>query len=295
MACFYPLDAYRLDSGEIVFTKEGDGRPLILPCGRCIGCRLERSRQWAMRCVHEAQCHDANSFVTLTYDEAHFEPSLVYKDFALFMRRLRKRVLHPRFYMCGEYGENTLRPHFHALLFNVGFPDRYPWRMSGTGFQLYRSPLLEELWTAGQSEVGDVSFESAAYVARYVMKKVTGDLAGPHYTRVVSETGEVVQVVPEFCHMSRGIAREWIRRYNGEVYRGDGDAYCVVNGMKVKPPRYYDLWMDAHDLGSSEMDEVRHDRFKRSLLARDDSTPERLAVRETVTRARLRFKCRNLE
>lgn len=290
MACFSPLDAWQRDSGEVVFSDRGDGRRLQLPCGQCVGCRLERSRQWAIRCMHEASMHEANAFVTLTYDQEHFAPSLDYRDFQLFMKRARKELGPLRFYMCGEYGERTFRPHFHALLFGVGFLDRYQWRKSASGFPLFRSPILEELWTAGSSEIGDVSFESAAYVARYVMKKVTGPASESHYKRVLPSTGEVVDVVPEFTRMSLkpGIGRKWIEKFYTDVYPEDG---VLVNGMKCKPPRYYDGVFSYF----RQSDDVEFNRFERALLTKEDSSPERLAVREKVARARLGFKHRDVE
>ncbi|UDN67588.1 replication initiator protein [robinz microvirus RP_61] len=299
MACFSPLAAFQLASGSVVFVERGDiVRALTLPCGQCVGCRLDRSRQWAIRILHESQCHATNSFVTLTYDEEHYRPSLAYDDFRLFLKRARYNLGPFRFFMCGEYGETLRRPHFHACLFGLGFADRVLHTISGSGFPVFRSATLESLWPSGFSSLGDLSFESAAYCARYVMKKVTGNGAPIHYREFFDyRTGEVHEVVPEFCRMSLkpGIGAPWISRFNKEVYRGDADSYVVVNGMKVKPPRYYDQWMDSHDLAMTEMDEVRHDRFKKSLLCRDDCTPDRLAVRETVTRARLRLKVRNLE
>lgn len=295
MPCFHPIAAYRsVASGEVSFSDRGDCRPFELPCGQCVGCRLERSRQWAMRCMHEASLHDVNSFVTLTYKDEFFEPSLNYKDFQLFMKRLRKDYRSPvRFYMCGEYGEKFLRPHFHALLFGVHFSDRKMWRQSAAGFDLYRSDRLERLWPFGNAEIGDVTFESAAYVARYVMKKITGDAATEHYARVNSLTGEIVNCVPEFNRMSLkpGIGLDWIRLYRSDVYKQNGEAYVVVNGMKSRPPRYYDEYVK----GTGQFDDVLHQRYKRGLLTKEDNTTERLEVRERVSRARLSFKSRSVE
>lgn len=214
--------------------------------------------------------------------------------------RLRERRS-VRFAACGEYGENFHRPHFHALLFGKNFPDRKYWRKSSAGFPLYRSRELERLWPFGHSEIGDVSFESAAYVARYNVKdSTTVAVDGKHYF-VCRYTGEVtlgadgspLAVAPEEFHMSLkpAIGLNWIRAFRTDVYRGDGDAYCVVNGMKVKPPRYYDQYMSE----TLELDEVKAYRAEKAFARRDDQTPERLAVQEHVTRARLKFKKRTLE
>ena len=141
MACYKPLRAWQCANGDVVFAELGRfdiTRQLDLPCGQCVGCRLERSRQWAMRCLHEAKMHDRNCFVTLTYnnDNVPADRSLNYRDFQLFMKRLRFhfRGVPIRFYMCGEYGEDFGRPHFHACLFGLDFPDKT--RISGGEFPL---------------------------------------------------------------------------------------------------------------------------------------------------------------
>lgn len=192
MPCFKPLDAWRpIDSSskKLVFSYNakhcGSVTPdLQVPCGRCVGCRLERSRQWAIRVVHEASLHERNCFITLTYSDLHLpdDRGLHYDHFQLFMKRLRKKYGDGiRFYMCGEYGDKLGRPHFHACLFNHDFDDKKLWQTTPSGSRLFRSSDLESLWPYGFSSIGDVTFESAAYVARYIMKKVGGDAADEHY------------------------------------------------------------------------------------------------------------------
>lgn len=193
MPCYKPLDAWRPDSStgskKLIFSYNSKTcnsltPHLQVPCGRCVGCRLERSRQWAIRCVHEASLHEKNCFITLTYNDENLpaDQSLHYEPFQLFMKRLRKKYGSGiRFYMCGEYGEKLARPHFHACLFGHDFDDKKVWKKTDAGSVLYRSAELEKLWPFGYSSVGDVSFESAAYVARYIMKKITGEAAESHY------------------------------------------------------------------------------------------------------------------
>lgn len=286
MPCYHPLIAYRLASGAVVFVERGDVvSTLELPCGQCIGCRLERSRQWAVRCMHEAQLHRHNAFVTLTYDDSHLplSGSLVYSDFQLFMKRLRKRLGRVRFYMAGEYGSENWRPHFHALLFGCEFPDLYYWRTKGRN-KLYRSAMLEELWTAGSSEVGEVTFQSASYVARYCMEKVTGDPAAMHYAVVDPRTGEMVQRVPEFNHMSLkpGIGAEWLEKYREDVYPS---GLCVVNGRQMRPPKFYDRRFKREDPDAYEALCFVRDEIARAH--RGDNTVERLGDKELVARARV--------
>lgn len=290
MGCFHPLKAYRL-GGQIKFGDPGVSKvaePLTLPCGQCMGCRLERSRQWATRIMFEAQLHQANSFITLTYSPENlpYPPSLRYPDYQLFMKRLRKTLGHKvRFFACGEYGDNTFRPHYHACIFGTDFPDRVLYSRSPAGYDLYRSRILEQCWGLGHVAVADLTFESAAYVARYCLKKMTGDQAEAHYEWIDPDTGECVQLVPEFAKMSLkpGIGGKWFELYSSDVYSGHD--YVVINGHKCRPPRYFDRLLEKTDPDRfAEVKEARTDRAK-SLAS--DNTPERLAVKETVRTAAL--------
>lgn len=299
MACYRPLSAWQTESGEIVFAERGKIlRSLVLPCGQCIGCRLARSRGWAIRCMHEQQCHEWSSFVTLTYNEESvpYPPSLDVRPFQLFMKRLRKRMRVPiRYYMCGEYGESFGRPHYHACLFGVFFEDREVWKDLPSGFKLYRSKVLEELWPLGNSSVGDVTYESARYVANYCTKKVNGPRAHEHYQWIDPYTGEVFERDPEFACMSLkpGIGQKWFERYSKEVFVHDA---VIVDGMKIKPPRYYDTLIQRM-VGENyyKYDEIQFQRYKDSLKFEDDYSYDRLRAREVVTRARLAFNKRTLE
>lgn len=281
----------------MVFSERGKiRRELVLPCGQCIGCKIERSRQWAVRIMHECQMHDRSSFITLTYGEDYLPKfglaSLEYSHFQKFMKRLRWKVGPVRFFMCGEYGSQFWRPHFHACLFGVSFDDRYPWRKSGAGFDLYRSPLLESLWDFGNAEIGELSFESAQYVAGYCMKKVTGVKAEEHYCKTDPITGEILQLTPEFARMSLkpGIGAKWFEAFSSDVYPFDR---VVVNGREAKPPRFYDKLLSVSD--PDKFDALSVKRYRDSFKSSIDSTVDRLRAREIVTRARFSLKSRNLE
>lgn len=312
MACFNPVPAYRTDSGDVVMVERGSIRAtLTLACGRCTGCRVERARQWTVRVMHEASLYEENCFVTLTYAPEHLpaDGSLRYRpDFQNFLKRLRRhfscrcvgashgsdcRARNIRFFMCGEYGEEGNRPHYHAALFNVDFrEDAYVWKDSGSGHVVYRSPTLERLWPFGSSSFGALTQESAAYVARYAMKKVYGDLADEHYKDVDRETGEVTWRVPEFTHMSLkpGIGAGWFSKFRGDVFPHDR---VVVGGVESRPPRYYDTLMKRLDRDLVE--ELKMAREARARERWQDNTPERLASRETVAKARLAFFRRKLK
>lgn len=302
MACFHPLSAFqsfrKSDSGknQIFFSRPRDSAfvPIKLPCGQCVGCRLERSRQWALRCLHESSLHFNNSFVTLTYSDEFLpaDGSLNLDHFQRFMKRLRKRFGEGiRFYHCGEYGEKFRRPHYHAIIFGLDFSDKKLWKVNN-GQPLYTSDVLSSIWTYGYAVIGSVTFESAAYVARYIMKKVTGPMANDYYTVVDGDTGEVFKLKPEYTTMSRrpGIASGWYDRFKGDCYPSD---FIVHRGFKVKPPKYYDRLFEAEF--PSDFAKIKRDRKVASKLHLDNQTPDRLLVREEVTHARISKLVRNIE
>lgn len=246
MPCNRPLPAwYSRDPGPngknvptFTFAEADTSRKLELPCGRCMGCRLEKARAWAVRLMHEAKCHNDNHFVTLSYDDDQIPPggSLRPEDYVLFMKRLRKKHPGVRYYQCGEYGDTTERPHHHALLFNCQFNDLKSVPRARDAHALFTSAELEATWQKGIVWVGAVTFESAAYVASYVTKKITGEKAAEHYR------GRV----PEYATMSRrpGITRGYYDRFAQEVYEHDE---VIVRGHAIRPPKYYDRLFDKED------------------------------------------------
>lgn len=299
MPCFHPLTAYQTALGEVVFhdrlRRYDVVKTLTLPCGQCVGCRLERSRQWAMRCLHEASLHEQNCFITLTYDQAQLpaNSSLDYTQFQKFLKRLRKHFEphQVRFYMGGEYGDQFGRPHFHACLFGIDFPDRVYFKTSPSGEKIWTSQILSRLWPFGFSSVGDVTFESAAYVARYIMQKVTGHSAKAHYERVDPETGEITSRRPEFNKMSLkpGIGARWLEKFRSDVYPHD---YVVIRGKEVKPPKYYDRqYAKTHP---EQWEELQWLRTLDAQTRAGDNTDARLLVKEQVVKARIQSLKRTL-
>lgn len=270
---------------------QGNGVELRLPCGQCHGCRLARAKAWAVRIMHEAQCHKANSFLTLTYDKENLprDWSVNVRDFQLFMKRLRKlKKGQPlRYFMCAEYGGDRLRPHYHCCLFGEDFIfDRRYLRKSESGFPIYVSAELEKCWQKGFANIGELEYDSALYVSKYIMKKKTGEQAEDHYLRVDKDNGECFQVRPEFVTMSRrpGIGAEWFDKFGRrEIYESDDQV--VIEGRKVRPPRYYDDRLGDEEL----LDQVKVKRVREALRHTDDLTPDRLKARERV--AELRERC----
>ena len=221
--------------------------------------------------------HEQNCFITLTYDQVNVpeDGSLNVRDWQLFAKRARKRGFGFRYYMCGEYGDKTLRPHFHACVFGRDFRAGGSVIRSRNGQQLFESPLLSELWGLGFASVGALEYQSAQYVTRYVMKKRRGKDTDGRYDRVNLETGELYTVRPEFSTMSRrpGIGSEFFNQYKGDIYPHDE---VVADGKKFRPPRFYD-----EKLPEGELSSLKAKRLKVAKAFRHNQTYERLRTRET--------------
>ena len=222
-----------------------------VPCGECIACRLNYARDWAIRCTHEASLHEQNSFVTLTFNDENLpkDGSVRPSHISDFMRKLRKKIQprKVRFYGCGEYGSRLGRCHYHILLFGYDFADKSLWKsginrtgrpsMRNSGrFSLYTSKELEGFWQKGFTTTGEVTLESAGYVARYIGKKINGVKQLEHYGKCK---------MPEFALMSRafGIGKKWYEKYKTSIYPKD---FITIDGVKFKPPRYYDKLFMRH-------------------------------------------------
>lgn len=300
MPCFGPLTAYRppagADSRRLIFDKKksASGIPIQVPCGQCIGCKLERSRQWAMRCMHELRAWpDAgSSFLTLTYDNEHCPPGLVLADYQDFMKRLRWHAGPGiRFFGCGEYGDKFGRPHYHIILFNYRPPDTKLVRR-GNDYNLYESKILRDLWPFGNHVIGDVSFDSCAYVARYCLKKITGDDAAFHYTYAGWHPPLALRQ-EEFATMSRrpGLGASYYEKYSAEIYAHDS---VIINGAESRPPRYYDNKYEILDSSHLEMLKKKRRRLARLMVPKSERTSRRRLVTELVLRAKLKQKARTL-
>lgn len=322
MTCYKPLKAYRNELGEIKFTDDGKSHPMEVPCGQCIGCKLDYSRQWATRIVHEASLHNDNCFITLTYNPENLPPDcgLIKRDFKNFMKKLRKKYVpkNPynkklqkkeyeefrekngiRYFHCGEYGERDNRPHYHAIIFNFNFDDWTYLFDSPSGEEIYTSPTLEKIWGQGFVTIGKVTFESAAYCARYCVKKINGpmeeiidDKTGlKHYERFNNFTGEIIEVQKEYATMSTvpAIAHNWIRNYKSDCYPKD---FTTIRGKRTPNPRYYDKYLKSID--EVMYDDIKSARQLKMALLSDDNTEQRLSDREVVKKAQFNQLKRSL-
>lgn len=302
MPCYTPLSGYyskdltKNGKRSVVFNRNFGlvDRPATVPCGQCIGCRLERSRQWAIRCIHEASLHSDNCFITLTYNDEHLpaDRSLNLRHFQLFMKRFRKffggRKI--RFFHCGEYGDKYRRPHYHAIVFGLDFVDKKLFSVVN-GNRLYVSQTLDSLWGFGYATIGNVTFESAAYVARYVVKKRTGKQASDHYKSVDTDTGEVFDLKPEYVTMSRrpGIAFGWFDKYYSDVFPSD---HVVVRGKESKPPKYYDKLYEAYF--PSDFKSIKNRRVV-AAESNPDNNFDRLQTKHELRKIKSKLLVRPLE
>lgn len=236
--------------------------------------------------MHEAACHAENSFLTLTLDDEHMPPdaSLDKRVVPLFIKRVKRTCREGvRYFYAGEYGAKRGRPHYHVLLFGYDWPDKVQLAERG-GFPVWGSAMLTELWGKGRTEVGSVTFASAAYVARYLCK--------PESERTVynGETGEIVSREREFARMSRrpGLGAAWYEKFHGEVFPSDR---VLVGGALATPPRFYmERFLRADPEGAAAV-KVRRDN-ERKL---EDETRERLLVREQVYLAKRKTFSRSME
>ncbi|WNK14760.1 MAG: replication initiator protein [Microvirus sp.] len=295
MACTRPIGGYRYPGGEIKLRPDGAWSELAeVQCGQCADCRIEKGRQWAIRCQHEAQMHQANAFITLTYDEEHIpaDHSLDVREWQLFAKKLRNELGPFRFMHVGEYGELEQRPHYHALIFGQAFDgDRECVRVDpGNGRRYYQSKTLERLWGKGFHDLQELAPESVSYVCKYALKKVLGtsdeaeELRRQRYERVDAETGETWMVKPEYATMSRrpGIGTTWFDKYASDLFPGD---FVVINGKKAPVPKFY---LDKQEEKDPEMVMRLKAKRKKSAAARAaDNTPERRKVKEALTKAKL--------
>lgn len=317
LPCYHPLYAVQIgtkDNGkadlkflqyrphELDKTVEWHGRSyprsalVPLPCGQCIGCRIDYSRQWANRCMMELEYHDSAYFVTLTYDDDHLPmseyidpdtgellPSLTLRkrDFQLFMKRLRKAFPqdHIRFFMCGEYGSQTFRPHYHAIIYGLHLDDLTVYktvREAGELYTYYNSPSLQKVWSdsdgvpIGFAVVGEVTWNSCSYVARYVMKKQKGSGAEAYRT---------FNIVPEFTLMSRkpGIAKQYYDDHS-DLYDYDKINISTPKGGRAfRPPRYFDK---LYDLDAPECMQSIKDRRKAAAVSSQAAKLQHTTLRD---------------
>lgn len=274
-------------------VKPPEGFEVIrIPCGNCLGCMLNRSREWALRCMHEMKTSTSGCFVTLTidserklYDDMDF--SLNRRDIQLFIKRLRKEIAPTRirYFYCGEYGAKRQRPHYHILIFGYDFPDKVLWRINPVLSRfsnynrpvcLYRSPLLERLWPFGFSTIGELNFRTAAYTARYCLKK----------SGIISKKAHYGERTPEFigCSLKPGIGYEYFQRYYNDFYAIDS---CLdPDKNRIKIPRYYDKQFELIDPEKFKLIKEQR-KLRAEKVSEEEFLSSRLFQKEQICKYRV--------
>lgn len=274
-------------------------RDILVPCGQCIGCKLQRSQHWAARIMHEVAYNDEFGngqacCVLLTYDDDHVPKTVDGKHFTLeksdvqkFIRRLRKLTAGTickdiRYFAAGEYGDDFSRPHYHIALVGVDFGDKETAPSSDSGNALYRSGLLSRLWPYGHSSIMDLNYKSAGYIARYCTKKITGNRAKAHYDGRKPEFG--------LASNRPSLGRRWAELYLNDLYTDDK---LSIRGKSVGVPRYYDKILE-------KLNPERYEFVKSSRLGRADDRLGRkgfpnLTHREINKTARIKHLKRKFE
>lgn len=273
--CIRPIyKNYRTENGKIKIDWKSSGLKSIdklvikLPCGRCVECQRKRSAEWASRCLLEAREYKDNCIVTLTYRET--DGILHKRDYQLFLKRLRKKIFPQKIkYFCaGEYGKKGARPHFHIIIFGYRPKDLILQTRDGIGTQLYSSRELESLWGHGFISVGDLSYKSCLYSAKYLQKSV--------YDKCKKEG-----IQPPFLAMSKGIAANAAYKVDYNVDR------IYINGKAYIPPRYFDKLQEREGV---DLSEVKEKRKRSDIYLRNWSTniPSIDEVRESENTERVK-------
>lgn len=248
MPCYQPIRAKQgpdSDGLNHVWINPSSIANLDLPCGHCLGCRQARAKEWGTRATHEAASWRHNCFLTLTYNDESLphDGQLEPKALQRFIKRLRRAAdrRHPalasdwnhslRYLASGEYGEHNGRPHYHLCLFNCNFTDTHP-----VARDLVESQVLQQLWPNGLHRLGNLTRESATYVAKYTVKGESKATTLP--------SGVKIQIKP-FLRMSLkpAIGTQWIQQYKTDLQHG----YLVTNGYKGRIPRHYKQQLKQND------------------------------------------------
>lgn len=293
MPCETPRRAYPSGAGgRVKFYKPTDYyynmepyTGLTVPCGTCILCRIEQARQWAVRITHEATQHTANSFITLTYSDPNIPPhgSLRYQDLVKFWKRLRYHYGRLSYYAVGEYGETSMRPHYHACIFGHDFTEGAITKAE-TPHRLWTNLKLEAAWQLGAVTVGQLTHETALYTSQYVLKK---QRSKQRYVYIDETTGELIQTQAPRSFMSKNIAQRWWSKWNQGVEDWD---HVVINARPQKPPRAYDKWLGANK--PEKLEEIKEERIQK--MKEKTKTKEQTRAHAENARARERQRVKSV-
>jgi len=276
MECIRPIKAgfdsdYNLTFSQKKFNKELS--PFEFPCRKCLACRLNMAREKAIRAIHESKSYENNIFLTLTYDQEHIgDGKLHYRDFQLFMKKLRKEIYestldydkhkHRISYMVtGEYGDKTKRPHWHAIIFNYSPSDKKFLR-NDPDQPTFTSEIITNLWGNGSTMFGNVTLDSASYVARYAAKKLGHGKDQDHDYHPIHKTSS-----------KHAIGKSFIEKYYQDIFN---HGFVVLpNGQKAGIPRYYEDWFKKNH-PDAYLKYLSTIKSEASILAQDKQKTENL-------------------
>jgi len=296
MACYTPIPAYwerfssekiksqdvwRKWNGAKKINQEGmykkikfvplGSHNIMVPCSKCIGCKLDRCTQWALRCTHESKLYDSNYFVTLTFKDSPVSCSV--RPFQKFMKRLRKWCDHnnkpsPRYFHATEYGSKRLRPHHHAILFNLVLDDLKLFRFKKSG-NLYTSETLSRIWGQGHVAIGAVTHDSIAYVAAYTLMKDTN--------KITTLNGEILE--PETMTCSRGPSIGLDYFLSTHIDHAVKTGFCMTDKYTLAPiPRSYMNWLKENCPNTFDDLKLKREAraYERKLLKQEMSPEMRI-------------------
>lgn len=291
----------------VVVKRDSPDANMQVPCGMCTACRMDKAREWMIRCVHEAQLHEDTSFLTLTYspEELPDDLGLHKKHHKDFVKRLRAKIYPTkiRYFMCGEYGKPTeknhyiARPHYHFLLFGYDFPDKEFHKTSYSGDPLFISETLDKIWGKGDCYIGTLTAGSAGYVARYSLKKAIKKHADKidentglkHYERIDSY-GEPVPIQPEYIAVSNrpGLGEGWFQLYSDDLYPSDE---VILDGRTYPVPAYYDQLMERKDPELFKLVKQKRLEYKQD----NPTNPHRLMAKAHILSTRVKNLPRQMD
>ena len=315
MPCFHLNMLYPTGDGRRTAKppKDGDTKPLPTACGRCIGCRARLATDAGIRGAHELEFHDHARFLTITYENEALPAgrNLSKADIRAFWLKLRRATPDKlKILYCGEYGGQTGRPHYHAIVYGLRVEDEIPVTSNAHGHELCRSDTLEALWAKGAIWIGDVTADSCAYVGGYLLKDMGGDYdADKPYFAMTSIGEEFRDVRPYVSYPHGGLGRQWIEKYldsvfpDGQVIRGKISSVKPVGMLpggiplitprggsrplkKYPAPRYYEKVCEQIDPEKYELFRRKREEYAQSPAYQRELTKERLRVRKEVFKAR---------
>ncbi len=303
MSCNKPIDAWQYTqkskSQSLQFGTAPHGeltKEMQISCRQCKGCLIDRSIMWAIRMMHESSLHEHNQFITLSYDQDNIPENygLHKRDHQLFMKRLRRHFKNTkiRYFVCGEYGEETSRPHYHLILFNLPLTDLVPWSEK-KDHKTYTSQIINKIWAKGNCIIGEsVTPQTCAYVSNYMLKELRSKNWKTKFAITDPTTGEYHERIPPYQSMSRrpGLAADWYKNFSTDVFPDD---FIVVEGNKRPTPTYYLNLLKAENPDLHDQIKLQRERSMESEQFQENSTPERLHVREQCKTLKINQSKRN--